>query len=229
MKTVMDFLEIAYKLCDLDPNHCYHYVHGTDGYPKLTEGLCPWERADYTGWKACRTTFTSDDALEFARRVKRHRTAALRPDYVYFMSATDWWQNPQYLVRYLNGSFGYPSLGDAFRWTGNPAEWDSIQIHKDDVDRFAWVARTDWTDDQLAVLEAFNRNAVLVAMLHGNQVEGVHFRPLAPATKDDPRCWCGGVNKNKGEESCPLSYANGMHERKSCYGLTEREAMYLLE
>lgn len=43
----------------------------------------------------------------------------------------------QYASRYIDGRIeGYPNLGDGLRFTGNPDNYHSVRIHRDDVDAF---------------------------------------------------------------------------------------------
>lgn len=53
----------------------------------------------------------------------------------------------QYGSRYIEGKIpGYPNLGVGLRFRGDPGDYHSVQIHKDDVDEFVkrvyqWVNR----------------------------------------------------------------------------------------
>lgn len=42
----------------------------------------------------------------------------------------------QYASRYINGTHGYPNLGEGFRFKGDTAQYHSIYIHVDDYDAF---------------------------------------------------------------------------------------------
>jgi hypothetical protein len=46
-------------------------------------------------------------------------------------------QQSQYASRYLNGKMeGYPNLGDGLRFEGDPLNYHSLRIHKDDIAEF---------------------------------------------------------------------------------------------
>jgi len=46
-------------------------------------------------------------------------------------------QQTQYASRYVNGFLGeYPNLGEGLRFDGDPSDYHSLAIHKDDVDEF---------------------------------------------------------------------------------------------
>ena len=43
----------------------------------------------------------------------------------------------QYASRYIDGRIeGYPNLGDGLRFTGDPRDYHSVRIHRDDVETF---------------------------------------------------------------------------------------------
>jgi len=46
-------------------------------------------------------------------------------------------QQSQYASRYVNGEIrGYPNLGEGLRFEGDPLDYHSLRIHKDDITRF---------------------------------------------------------------------------------------------
>lgn len=46
-------------------------------------------------------------------------------------------QQCQYASRYINGTLpGYPNLGKNLRFKGEPENYHSVKIHKDDVEEF---------------------------------------------------------------------------------------------
>lgn len=46
-------------------------------------------------------------------------------------------QQAQYASRYIDGHLeGYPNLGKGLRFEGDPADYHSVKIHKDDIEEF---------------------------------------------------------------------------------------------
>lgn len=45
-------------------------------------------------------------------------------------------QQSQYASRYIDGRNGYPNLGEGLRFQGESHDYHSVEIHKDDVDKF---------------------------------------------------------------------------------------------
>jgi len=61
--------------------------------------------------------------------------SAWRNDYRLFNEDHALGQN-QYASRYINGSHGYPNLGERFRFKGDSSDYHFVYIHVDDYDAF---------------------------------------------------------------------------------------------